>query len=79
MFRAAVAVGLSTLGNTGMMHPPINSATTKNFDSTRNDDSTIFVCYHDSQYYPQYLMSYSVVMDVQEFDGHEQRLWHFDH
>ena len=59
MFRVRVIAGESCLGDSQMKVPPrkING---DQFDSTTDPRLEIFVCYHDSQCYPEYLISYSI-------------------
>lgn len=54
MFFAKVIVGVSELGNPTMRHPSRES-----IDTTTNRDGSIIVCYHDNQYYPEYLIFYT--------------------
>ena len=57
MFRCRVLVGLITIGNSSMKVPPsMNNG--QQYDST-GDGSSIFVCYHDNQCYPEYLITYN--------------------
>ena len=58
MLRARVLVGESCLGNSTMRVPP-NKPNGEPFDSTTDGSNTVFVCYHDCQCYPDYLIIYS--------------------
>lgn len=58
MFRARVLVGQSTLGNEETIVPPFKN-NGERYDSTCDATKTIFVCYHDSQCYPEYLINYA--------------------
>ena len=58
MFRARVLVGESTIGNSSMRLPPQKDANNE-YDSTCDNGKTIFVCFHDCQMYPEYLISYN--------------------
>ncbi len=53
MFQCRVLVGLITIGDKSMKVPP------EGFDSTSDPSSSIFVCYHDDQCYPEYLITYN--------------------
>ena len=57
MFRVRVLVGEAILGNSSMKVPP-NKPNGEPFDSTKDGSGTIFVCYHDNQCYPDYLVTY---------------------
>ena len=52
IIRRRVLVCLITVGDESMKAPP------NGYDSTGNDDSSIFVCYRDDQCYREYLISY---------------------
>ena len=58
MFRAKILAGESIVGNSSMKVPP---ARTKEelYDSTTDSGKSIYVCYHDSQCYPEYLITYN--------------------
>lgn len=58
MIRALVLVGDSVLGNSGMKTPPEMQGANRQYDSTCDSAQSIFVCYHDNQCYPQYLIYY---------------------
>ncbi|XP_031550400.1 uncharacterized protein LOC116287844, partial [Actinia tenebrosa] len=61
LYLARVLVGRYTKGNSNMKVPPKNPQTIGRFDSTANTirpDAIIFVVYHDSQCYPEYLITY---------------------
>ena len=57
MFRCKVLVGSCTVGNSSMKVPP-NMSNGQQYDST-GDGKTIFVCYHDNQCYPEYLITFN--------------------
>ena len=57
MFHSRVLVGACALGNYKMRVPPIMS-TGQLYDSTGDEKGQIFVCYHDNQCYPVYIISY---------------------
>ena len=59
MYYARVAVGEYTLGGSSMIVPPAKSVN-ESYDSTVNivNAPTIFVLFHDSQYYPEYLITF---------------------
>ena len=58
MLRVQVVTGQSCIGNSQMKVPP-QTTNGGQYDSTTDPQNQIFVCYHDSQCYPQYLISYS--------------------
>ena len=58
MFRARVVTGESCLGNSLMKVPPQKSNGIQ-YDSTTDPKNEIYVCYHDSQCYPDYLITYA--------------------
>lgn len=58
MIQAKVIVGESCLGNPQMKVPP-NQNNQIPFDSTCDRGRTIFVCYHDNQCYPEYLIYFN--------------------
>lgn len=51
-------MGESIVGNEETKVPPLKSNGDP-YDSTCDPDRSIFVCYHDSQCYPEYLISYT--------------------
>ena len=57
MFRCRVLVGSCTTGNSSMKVPP-NMPNGEQYDSTGDSGGTVFVCYHDNQCYPEYLITY---------------------
>ncbi len=59
MFRVKVLVGESILGESSMKRPP-KKANGDHYDSTCDQSKSIFVCYHDNQCYPEYLITYTV-------------------
>ena len=64
MFYCYVLMGLSCVGNQGMLQPPLvdpQKSSVDNFDSTVNtlQNPTIFVsCYRDNMAYPAYIITY---------------------
>ena len=64
MFLCDVLLGMSTVGTTTMLEPPVidpSISSTDRYDSTVNNVSnpTIFVsCYRDNMAYPTYLISF---------------------
>jgi hypothetical protein len=58
MFRVRILVGESTVGNSSMREPP-KKANGEPFDSTTDPGKTIYVCYHDNQCYPEYIINYA--------------------
>ncbi|CAF0802138.1 unnamed protein product [Brachionus calyciflorus] len=56
MIRAKVTVGESCVGNSTMKTPPERSGLKIPYDSTTDQSQSIFVCYHDNQCYPEYLI-----------------------
>ncbi|CAF1449255.1 unnamed protein product, partial [Didymodactylos carnosus] len=52
MFLARILVGRTAVGTKGQKVPPPGC------DTTTNEKQTIFVVYHDSQAYPDYLIKY---------------------
>ncbi|XP_046848014.1 protein mono-ADP-ribosyltransferase PARP14-like [Xenia sp. Carnegie-2017] len=58
LYCARVAVGEYTLGKSDMVAPPQKNQN-ESYESTVNDVNkpTIFVLFHDSQYYPEYLIT----------------------
>lgn len=60
MIRALVLVGESCVGNSSMNTPPEKqTGTGVLYDSTCDGSGSIYVCYHDNQCYPEYLIYYS--------------------
>ena len=57
MFRVRVLVGETTLGNS-TMKVPSKKANGDLYDSTCDQQKSIFVCYHDNQCYLEYLITY---------------------
>ena len=57
MLRSKVLVGACTVGTSSMKVPPAMHSG-ELFDSTGDRNNTIFVCYHDNQCYPEYIISY---------------------
>jgi hypothetical protein len=57
MFRTKVLVGESCAGNSSMRTPPPKPNGIL-YDSTDNGSGSVFVCYHDNQCYPDYIISY---------------------
>lgn len=58
MFRCRIVVGSITVGNSSMKVAPMNS-NDEQYDSTGDSTGTVFVCYHDNQAYPEYLITYT--------------------
>jgi len=58
MFRVRILAGESTFGNGSMKVPP-NKTNGEPYDSTTDSSKTIFVCYHDNQCYPEYIITYA--------------------
>ena len=58
MFRCKVLVGSCAIGNSAMKVPPNNISNGQQYDSTGDQGGSVFVCYHDNQCYPEYLISY---------------------
>lgn len=58
MFRCKVLVGETTHGTSSMRTPPLKP-NKEPYDSTTNNENTIFVCYNDNQCYPEYLITYA--------------------
>ena len=58
MFRTRILAGESCLGNSSMKVPP-NKPNGEPYDSTCDNNMQIFVCYHDNQCYPEYIITYS--------------------
>jgi poly [ADP-ribose] polymerase 10/14/15 len=59
MFRVRVLVGDSCVGNSSMKVPLKNPNTGEPYDSTTDGANSLYVCYHDNQCYPEYLISYA--------------------
>jgi len=59
MFRVRVLVGDSCIGNSSMKVPSPNPNTGEPYDSTTDNAKSLYVCYHDNQCYPEYLISYA--------------------
>jgi len=57
MFRARVIAGESCIGDYQMKVPPLKKNGDR-FDSTTDKDKEIYVSFHDSQCYPEYLITY---------------------
>ena len=58
MLRAKVLIGETITGNSSMKVPPAKP-NGEHYDSTSDGANTIFVCYHDSQCLPEYLITYA--------------------
>lgn len=60
MFQARVLVGEYTPGNSGMRMAPNKPNSNRPYDSVSNaaSNATVFVIFHDSQAYPEYLISF---------------------
>ena len=58
MFRSRVIVGESCVGNSSMKIPP-TKPNGEPYDSTCDLKGQIYVCYHDNQCYPEYIITYS--------------------
>jgi hypothetical protein len=59
MFRVRILVGDSCIGDSSMKVPPTNPNTLEPYDSTTDSAQSLYVCYHDNQCYPEYLISYT--------------------
>lgn len=61
MFVARVAIGSKTVGNSSMVRPPINPATSMPYDSTVDNltNPSMVVKYSTQEYYPEYLLTLS--------------------
>lgn len=59
MFIVRVAVGLFAVGNSSMVRPPSNPATSDLYDSTVNNKAnpSIIVKYDKQEYYPEYVVT----------------------
>ena len=58
MLRVRVLVGKSCEGNSKMKEPP-KEPNGEPYDSTSDSSKQIFVCYHDNQCYPEYIITYA--------------------
>ena len=64
MFYCEVLIGLTTVGNSSMLEPPVVNASvsaTDKYDSTVNNvtSPTVYVsCYRDYMAYPTYLITF---------------------
>lgn len=60
MLACRVAVGCAAMGENNAIAPPARDGDLLLYDSTVNDvaNPTIFVTYHDSQAYPEYLVCF---------------------
>lgn len=58
MFRVRILAGESTVGNSSMREPP-KKKNGEPYDSTTDAGKTIYVCYHDNQCYPEYIITYA--------------------
>jgi hypothetical protein len=58
MFRVRILAGESTVGNSSMREPP-KKANGEPYDSTTDSGKSIYVCYHDNQCYPEYIINYA--------------------
>ena len=58
MLRAKVLVGSTIAGNSSMKVPPVKP-NGDHYDSTSDGRDTVFVCYHDNQCLPEYLITYN--------------------
>ncbi|XP_035682346.1 protein mono-ADP-ribosyltransferase PARP14-like [Branchiostoma floridae] len=61
MFLAKVLTGLSTPGDSSMIVPPTRpgGGPLDTYDSTTDDDSSMFCVFHDAQAYPEYLITFA--------------------
>ena len=59
MLRAMVLVGDSCVGNSTMKTPPEKTQGSGVLYDSTSDGGSIFVCYHDNQCYPEYLIYYN--------------------
>jgi hypothetical protein len=57
MFRVRILAGESIAGNSSMREPP-KKPSGEPYDSTTDPGKTIYVCYHDNQCYPEYIINY---------------------
>lgn len=55
MFQARVLVGQSSPGQAGLKMPPLKPSTNRPYDSLSGPG--MFVLFHDSQAYPEYLLT----------------------
>lgn len=62
MFQARVLVGEYTPGNSSMRMAPNKPNSNRPYDSVSNaaSNATVFVIFHDSQAYPEYLISFQM-------------------
>ena len=59
MYLARVLVGLSVIGSSSMVEPPqLPGGNGRTYDSTCDQEASIFVVYHDAQAYPEYLIEF---------------------
>lgn len=58
MIRAKVLIGEACIGRSDMKTPPERPDNRGPYDSTTDSSRSIFVCYHDNQCYPEYLITY---------------------
>ena len=58
IFMARVLVGESVRGNRDMKMPPLKPGTNRHYDSATDSQSRLFVIFHDTQAYPEYLISF---------------------
>ena len=59
MFLCRVLTGFDCKGNRDQLVPDVrDSARHILYDTTTNPDKTIFVTYHDSQQYPEYIIEF---------------------
>ncbi|EDO28043.1 predicted protein, partial [Nematostella vectensis] len=60
MYVAKVLVGKYTQGRQGLLNPPCINASIPEilYDSVDNGGGSVFVVFHDSQCYPEYLITF---------------------
>ena len=58
MFRVRILAGESIVGNSSMREPP-KKTNGEPYDSTTDSAKTIYVCYHDNQCFPEYIITYA--------------------
>ncbi|CAH1784890.1 unnamed protein product [Owenia fusiformis] len=58
MYIAKVLTGQSTVGNSGMIVPPKMPGGSDRYDSVTDGGPSMYVIFHDSQAYPEYLVNY---------------------
>lgn len=59
IYQAKVLIGNSCAGRGGMKEPPyMNGSSGQRFDSVHDNGNSMYVIFHDTQAYPEYLITF---------------------